>query len=186
MPTKYNHLRYYSSMKNRLIIPKFDIKSGMIISFPYAGSYDRRPLVFVMDTNEYVSPEKKSFSGVNLNYLPMAEINSFFLKLLNRAGWELDEKTDFPKLDIWDEEDPGVRVETLYNVLVKKQLLQRGKDCWRTYKYKKVRTVQQIKFQFQISPLKEIADADFTKLDKIDKSTMHKLLRGGNKDENKL
>jgi hypothetical protein len=178
MPTKFNHLRYYSAMKDRLIIPKFHITSGMIINFPYSGGSDKRPLVFVMDTDEYKSPDKKNFSGVNLNYLPISEINNFFIKLLNRAGWELDEKTDFPKLDIWDEEDPGVRVETLYNVLVKKQLLQRGKDCWRTYKYSKVTSVHQIKFNFQISPLKEILDADFSKLDKIDKSTMYKLLRG--------
>ena len=50
----------------------------MIITFRYpVGNKDPRPLVFVMDTDEYVTPAtKKSFSGINLNYLPIGELNN--------------------------------------------------------------------------------------------------------------
>ena len=58
MPTKYNHKKYYLNPKNRKQINKFDIKSGMIINFPYKGNSDKRPLVFVMDTDEYAKQEK--------------------------------------------------------------------------------------------------------------------------------
>jgi hypothetical protein len=177
MPSKYNHRRFYSAAKSRIQIPKFDIKAGMIVTFPYRG-YDKRPLIFVMDTDEFVKSDKKSFSGINLNYLPIAEVNKFFIKLLNRAGWEVDRKTKAPKVDLWDEDDPGVKVKTLYNALVKKQLLDRGKDCWRTYKYSKVRSVFQVKFEFDISPLREIMNEDFTKVKKISKSTMYRRLKG--------
>ena len=48
---KYNHRRYYNSMKNRKQIGKFDIKSGMIVTFGYPG-YDKNPLVFVLNYDQ--------------------------------------------------------------------------------------------------------------------------------------
>ena len=155
MPTKYNHKKYYLNPKNRKHINKFDIKSGMVINFPYKGNSDRRPLVFVMHTDEYAKPDKKSFSGINLNYLATNEINKFFIKLSKLIDWELDVKTQLPKLDLWEEEDPGVRPIRIYNSIVKKDLLKR-KDCWRTYKYDKVKIVEVIGFEFDVEPLKSL------------------------------
>ena len=155
MPTRYNHKRYYTKSKNRKILGKFDIKSGMIINFPYPGKSDKRPLVFVMDTDEYAKPDKKSFSGINLNYLSTTDINKFFIKLSNMVGWEIDVRTKLPKVDLWEEEDPGVKPTKIYNSIVKKDLLKR-KDCWRTYKYNKVKSVEMINFQFEVEPLKSL------------------------------
>ena len=188
MPTKYNHRKYYSSMKNRKAIGKFDIKTGMIINFSYDG-YDKRPLVFVVDTNEYAQVDKKTFSGVNLNYISIGEVNKLFTRMLEKAGWELDKKTKLPKVDLFDEEDPGVKIEPIYNSIIKSTLLNRRKDCWRTYKYKKIKgSVEVVRFEFTISPLKEIVNVDFKGLKKINKTTMRRMLRGddGSLDENKL
>ena len=179
---KYNHKRYYNSMKNRRQIGKFDIKTGMIVTFGYRG-YDNNPLVFVMGTDEYVAPEKKMFHGVNLNYLPLGEINQLFIRILQRVGWEVDKATKMPKIDIFDEEDPGFRVEPIFNSIVKPRLIDRGRDCWRTYKYSKLRgSIQIVKFNFNISPLKEIMSPDFKNLPKISKTSMYKLLKGDDSD----
>ena len=188
MASKYNHRKYYSAMENRKQVGKFSISTGMIITFNYTG-YDKKPLLFVMDTDEYTSPDKKSFSGVNLNYLPIGEINNFFIRVLQRVGWEMDKVTKMPKIDLYDEENPGFKIEPIYTSIVKARLLNRGKDCWRTYKYDKVRgSVQIVKFQFNISPLKEIMNKDFKKLGKISKTSMYKILKGDDSDfdENKL
>jgi hypothetical protein len=180
--SKYNHRRYYNSMESRKNIGKFDIKTGMIVTFGYSG-YDKNPLVFVMDTQEYVSSDKKRFSGINLNYLPIGEINSLFVKILQRVGWEVDKATNMPKIDLFDEEDPGFRVEPVFTSVVHPTLMARGKDCWRTYKYSKLLgTTQIVKFNFNISPLKEIMNPNFKKLSKISKTSMHKLLRGDESD----
>ena len=87
------------------------------------------------------------------------------------------------------EENPGFKIEPIYTSIVKARLLNRGKDCWRTYKYSKVKgSVQIVKFEFNVSPLKEIVNQDFKKLDKINRTTMYQLLRGndGPFDEDKL
>ena len=82
MPTKHNHTRYYSKSKNRKNLAKFDIKTGMIVNFPYSGNSDKRPLVFVMETNTAGTKSKESsFSGINLNYLSLTDINKFFVKV---------------------------------------------------------------------------------------------------------
>ena len=68
------HRRFYSKQeKDKKSIGKLQIKSGMIIEFNYRDKSGKpsKPLVFVMDTNEYVAKDKKTFSGVNLNYVPM-------------------------------------------------------------------------------------------------------------------
>ena len=154
--TRYNHRKYYRKSENRSLIGKFQITTGMIITFRYPSKGDKRPLVFLMDTDEFASPsEKKSFSGINLNYLPIGELNRFFTKVSTRVGWELNPKTKLPKLDIWDEEDPGMRPNLIYKQFVKIQVLKK-RDAWRTYKYKKTSTVEQINFDFTVSPLKEI------------------------------
>ena len=56
---------------------------------------------------------------------------------------------------MWEEEDPGVRPIRIYNSIVKKDLLKR-KDCWRTYKYDKVKIVEVIGFEFDVEPLKSL------------------------------
>tara|TARA_Y100000034_G_scaffold107244_1_gene136625 strand:+ start:1881 stop:2456 length:576 start_codon:yes stop_codon:yes gene_type:complete len=175
--TKYDHRRFYNDRDRRSVINKWLVKSGQIVTFPYPA-YDKRPLVFVMDTDEYASKiEQKSFSGINLNYLPLQEINIFFIKMLSKAGWELDKHTNFPKVNLWEEEDPGLRPEVIYKNIVKKQLLVR-RDAWRTYKYKKIRLVEHINFRFIVSPLDEVADMGFVGRKKISESTMYRKVRG--------
>ena len=105
-------------MKNRKQIGKFDITTGMIVTFAYQG-YDKRPLVFVIDTDEYAPVGKKTFSGVNLNYLPISEVNNLFVRVLQKASWELDKKTKVPKVDLFDEENPGAKIEPIYNSIIK-------------------------------------------------------------------
>lgn len=174
MPSKFSHRKYYTDSKNRKVIGKFKITSGMIVNFRYPGT-DSKPLVFVMDTDEYVSPAKnKSFSGINLNYLSIGEINKFFIQVLSRANWEESKETGLPKVDLWDEEDPGTKPITIYNSFVKRGLLSR-KECWRTYKYNKVSTVEQIKFDFSMPPLTALKENKSLK--KISKSTMYRKLK---------
>ena len=188
MPSRYNHRKYYQSMKNRKQIGKFDITTGMIVTFAYQG-YDKRPLVFVIDTDEYAPVGKKTFSGVNLNYLPISEVNNLFVRVLQKASWELDKKTKVPKVDLFDEENPGAKIEPIYNSIIKATLLNRRKDCYRTYSYASLKgSVEIVKFEFNVSPLKEIVNQDFKKLDKINRTTMYQLLRGndGPFDEDKL
>ena len=130
MPSKFSHRKYYTDSKNRKVIGKFKITSGMIVNFRYPGT-DSKPLVFVMDTDEYVSPAK-------------------------------------------NEEDPGTKPITIYNSFVKRGLLSR-KECWRTYKYNKVSTVEQIKFDFSMPPLTALKENKSLK--KISKSTMYRKLK---------
>ena len=68
MPAKYNHRKYYSAPQNKKMIGKYQIKNGMIVTFKYQTTGDKAPLVFVMDTDEFTRSDKKSFSGINLNY----------------------------------------------------------------------------------------------------------------------
>ena len=148
MPTRYNHRKYYTQPLNRKRIGKYRIVNGMLITFRYKSKSDITPLVFVMDTDEYVTPsEKKSFSGVNLNYLPLGELNRFFVMVLQRAPWEQDKTTGMPKVDLYDDENPGVRPNIIYENIVKPKILQK-RDAWRTYKYNKITHVEQIAFTF--------------------------------------
>ena len=135
-----------------------------------------------MDTNEYVKPVDKDFSGINFNYVSIDEINHFFIRLLNIAKWEVG-ATGFPKVDIFDEDDPGARPEIVYTKEVKTRLLQK-RDCWRTYKYNKVNTVEQVNFRFNVSPLDEITSTVTNKntetnilVNSISKSTMYRKLK---------
>ena len=175
MPTKFNHKRFYISPENRKTMGKFQITTGMIINFKYKGIKDKKPLVFVMDTNEFVSPDKKSFSGINLNYLPLTDINKFFIRTLMHADWEKSKLTGLPKVNLWDDEDPGVKPIRVYNKVIKTQLLKR-RDCWRTYKYNKVGTVEHVMFDFTMSPLTALKENKSLK--KISQSTMYRKLRG--------
>ena len=127
----------------------------MIVEFFYTSRKNKeksKPLFFVMDTEERTSTKKKKISGINLNYLPYFEIESFFLKLLTKTDWELDKHTGAPKVNLWEEEDPGVRPIILYNAFVKKHLLERF-SCWRTYKYKTAKEMYQILYHFRTPPL---------------------------------
>ena len=100
------HKRFYPRKTDRVDLSKFHVKSGMIVEFPYrSGTKSSRPLVFVMDTEEHAQGKKKRFSGVNLNYLPLGEINQLFVRILQRVGWEVDKATKMPKIDLFDEEE---------------------------------------------------------------------------------
>ena len=78
------HKRFYSKREDKKSIPKLQIKTGMIIEFIYRkkDNSTTRPLVFVMDTDEYVARNKKTFHGIDLNYLPSQEVEKFFTNLL--------------------------------------------------------------------------------------------------------
>lgn len=133
------------------------IKSGMIVEFMYRDRNDNpsRPLVFVMDTNEYVASNKKTFSGLNLNHLPHTEVEKMFINMGTKVGWELDLETKFPKLNLYEEENVGVRPSVVFKPFVKAKILNRF-DCWRTYKYNGVKSVSHIKWKFQSKELKDI------------------------------
>jgi len=159
MANSFNHRRFYRAPQNRRRIGKYQVVNGMLISFKYKSKSDNRPLVFVMDTNEYATPtDKKSFSGVNLNYLPIGELNKFFLMMLKRVSWEQDKTTGMPKIDLWDNENPGVRPNIIYDNIVKPKLLQK-RDCWRTYKYNKITAVEQVAFKFADKALNDLVES---------------------------
>ena len=58
------HKRFYSKPENVKTIPRLNIKSGMIVEFMYKDKNGKpsKPLVFVMDTDEYVPRDKKFFT----------------------------------------------------------------------------------------------------------------------------
>ena len=112
-----------------------------------------------MDTDEYATPsKKKSFSGVNLNYLPVGELNKFFLLILKKAPWEKDKFTGMPKVDLYDNENPGIRPSVIYENIVKPRILKK-RDSWRTYKYNKITHVEQIAFKFENKVLNKLVQS---------------------------
>jgi len=151
------HRRFYSKQENLKSIPKMEIKSGMMVEFNYRDKDNKpsRPLVLVLDTDEYTTTMKKNFSGLNLNYLPHTEIEKLFENISQRVGWELDKQTNFPKLDLYEEENVGVRPMVIFKPFIKAKILNRF-DAWRTYKYRQVKTVKQIKYKFQSNKLSKI------------------------------
>ena len=153
------HKRFYSKPENVKTIPRLNIKSGMIVEFMYKDKNGKpsKPLVFVMDTDEYVPRDKKVFHGINLNYIPPTEIEKLFTNITKRAKFEIDRETKFPKIDLYEEEDIGVRPFIIFKPFVKAKLLPRF-DCWRSYKYTNVRSVKQIKYQFNSPALVDVYD----------------------------
>jgi hypothetical protein len=151
------HKRFYPKREDKIPIPKLQIKSGMIIEFNYRDKSGKpsKPLVFVMDTNEYVAKDKKTFSGVSLNYVPSMEIERLFRNIIKKTAFEIDKETKFPKLNLYEEEDIGLKPILIWKPFVKDKLMNRF-DCWRTFKYKNVKNVKQIKYQFTSEKLKEV------------------------------
>ena len=151
------HKRFYSKNEDIRTIPKLQIKTGMIVEFNYRDKdkSPSRPLVLVMDTDEYTTSKKKKFSRLNLNYLPHTEIEKLFENIITKVGGELDKETNFPKLDLYEEENIGVRPRIIFKPFIKTKILNRF-DAWRTYKYRQVKTVRQIKYRFKSENLSEI------------------------------
>ena len=151
------HRRFYSGRNDKKSIPPMDIKSGMIVEFQYRDRNNDKsiPLVFVVDTDEYGTKDKKLFHGLNLNHMPHTEVEKFFQAMGTKTGWELDKQSKFPKMNIYEEEDAGIRPTLVYKPIIKAKVLNRF-DCWRTYKYTRVKSVRQIKWNFQSKALKEI------------------------------
>tara|TARA_R100001443_G_C3354452_1_gene177604 strand:+ start:545 stop:1483 length:939 start_codon:yes stop_codon:yes gene_type:complete len=172
---RFNHKRYFQEQKFRKPLSKFSIRTGMIVHFNYPG-WDRKPTVFVMDTNEVGQPDNRSFSGINLDYLPIKEVNMFFMRALNRMSWEVDKLTKFPRGRLYDEEVGGLKPIALYNSVVKRTVLLK-RDCWRTYKYKKVKGVEQVKWKFSDPPLNQIWQNGFKKLNKLNVNEVERRLK---------
>ena len=151
------HRRFYSGRNDKKSIPPMDIKSGMIVEFQYRDRNNDKsiPLVFVVDTDEYGTKDKKLFHGLNLNHMPHTEVEKFFQAMGTKTGWELDKQSKFPKMNVYEEEDAGIRPDIFYKPIIKAKVLNRF-DCWRTYKYTRVKSVKQIKWNFQSKALKEI------------------------------
>tara|TARA_R100000322_G_scaffold145853_2_gene102008 strand:- start:143 stop:628 length:486 start_codon:yes stop_codon:yes gene_type:complete len=151
------HRRFYSKREDKVSIPKLQIKSGQIVEFSYRDKNNKpsKPLVFVMDTNEYVAKDKKTFSGVSLNYIPSMEIERLFKNIIKKTGFEIDKETKFPKINLYEEEDIGLRPSVIWKPFVKEKLMNRF-DCWRTFKYTNVRNVKQIKYNFTSKELQKI------------------------------
>ena len=150
------HRRFYPP-KNQKTIPPMNIKSGMIVEFMYRDKNGKpsKPLVFVVDTDEYVARDKKVFHGINLNHIPHTEVEKFFKAMGNKVGWELDKQSKFPKMNLYEEEDTGIRPNVFYKPIIKAKVLNRF-DCWRTYKYVRAKSVTQIKWNFESKALKEV------------------------------
>ena len=150
------HKRFYSKKGDKKEIPPMNIKSGMIIDFNYRDKDGKpsKPLVFVVNTDEYGAKNKKVFHGLNLNHIPHTEVEKFFKAMGNKVGWELDKQSNFPKMNIYEEEDAGVRPDVVYKPIIKAKVLNRF-DCWRTYKYTKVKSVKQIKWNFESNDMKK-------------------------------
>ena len=149
------HRRFYLKKDNKKTIPKMQIKSGMIVEFMYVNKQGKpsRPLVFVMDTEEF---DKKLFHGVNLNYLPATEVETLFKNIMKKTDFEVDKETKFPKVNLYEEEDPGgIRPFVIFKPFVKSKLFPRF-DCWRTFKYENVKNVRQIKWDFKSKALAEV------------------------------
>ena len=151
------HRRFYSGRNDKKSIPPMDVKSGMIVEFQYLDRNKDKsiPLVFVVDTDEYGTKDKKLFHGLNLNHIPHTEVEKFFQAMGTKTGWELDKQSKFPKMNLYEEEDTGLRPDVFYKPIIKAKVLNRF-DCWRTYKYTRVKSVKQIKWNFQSKALKEI------------------------------
>ena len=151
------HRRFYSKRTDKKRIAPMNIKSGMLIEFNYLDRDNNKsmPLVFVVDTDEYATRDKKVFHGINLNYMPPVEVEMFFGNMGHKAGWELDRESKFPKMNIYEEEDAGVRPNIFYKQVIKAKVLNRF-DCWRTFKYTQTKSVKQIKWNFQSKELKEV------------------------------
>ena len=151
------HRRFYTKRTDKKTIAPMNIKSGMLIEFNYLDKDNNKsmPLVFVVDTDEYATRDKKVFHGINLNYMPYTEVEKFFVSMSKKAGWELDRESRFPKMNIYEEEDAGIRPNVFYNQIIKAKVLNRF-DCWRTFKYIRAKSVKQIKWNFQSSELKEV------------------------------
>ena len=151
------HRRFYSGRNDKKSIPPMDVKSGMIVEFQYLDRNKDKsiPLVFVVDTDEYGTKDKKLFHGLNLNHMPHTEVEKFFQAMGTKTGWELDKQSKFPKMNVYEEEDAGIRPDIFYKPIIKAKVLNRF-DCWRTYKYTRVKSVKQIKWNFQSKALKEI------------------------------
>ena len=151
------HRRFYSGRNDKKSIPPMDIKSGMIVEFQYLDRNKDKsiPLVFVVDTDEYGTKDKKLFHGLNLNHIPHTEVEKFFQAMGTKTGWELDKQSKFPKMNLYEEEDTGLRPDVFYKPIIKAKVLNRF-DCWRTYKYTRVKSVKQIKWNFQSKELKEV------------------------------
>jgi hypothetical protein len=152
------HRRFYPAKNQRGISP-MNIKSGMIVEFMYRDKNNKisKPLVFVVDTDEYVARDKKVFHGINLNHIPPAEVEKFFIAMGDKVGWELDQQSNFPKMNLYEEEDVGIRPLVVYKPIIKAKVLTRF-DCWRTYKYIRTKSVMHIKWNFQSNKLKNIYD----------------------------
>ena len=151
------HRRFYSGRNDKKSIPPMDIKSGMIVEFQYLDRNKDKsiPLVFVVDTDEYGTRDKKLFHGLNLNHMPHTEVEKFFQAMGTKTGWELDKQSKFPKMNVYEEEDRGVRPVVIYKPIIKNKVLNRF-DCWRTYKYSRAKNVAQVKWNFDSKELKEI------------------------------
>ena len=152
------HKRFYLSEENQHSIPKLQIKSGMVIEFIYRNKQGdtSRPLVLVMDTEEQLSMKNKIFHGVNLNYIPFTEVEKLFINIMTKTSFRNDRETNFPRVNLYEEEDPkGIKPRIIYKPFIKTRLMPRF-DCWRSYKYSQMRNVKQIKFNFKSKKLTEV------------------------------
>jgi len=156
----YRHYNNYSLSSDTKIINKWDVQAGQIVTFRYKSHIqklkDRRPLLFVLDTDEYnPDPTIRALHGVNLNYIPEGEVEKMFLRILERVGWDIHKQTGFPRVDVWDEADTkAMRPVILYNTIIKPFVMPRF-HCWRTYKYRTITTVEAVKYNFDAKPLVE-------------------------------
>ena len=176
----FNHRSFYRGNENIHPISRFGLRNGMIINFRYRGGRDKKPLLFVIERDRKGSTVEKSVSGLNLNYMPIMDINRFFIRMLSKAGWEWDPNTRMPKVDIWDDKNPGYRTHSIYKTIIKPHVLNK-RDSWRTYTFDKISQLKQVKFNFDVPPLNKISE--FLPLGKTSQADANTMLKQINEDE---
>ena len=159
-PQIYRKYKYFPKSSDKKVLGKYEAQAGQIVMFRYRSSVkqtkDKLPLVFVVDTDEF-NPDvnARAIHGINLNYIPDGEVEKMFLFFLTKAGWDTHKITKFPRVNLWDEDDTlATRPEVLYRTIIQPFILPRF-NCWRTYKYKQISTVEAVHYHFNAKPLIE-------------------------------
>ena len=144
-------IRHTNSISDYEEINKWTAINGMVVRFFHnkTGIHDIKPLVFIMDTDEFNSkPDKRSISGINLNYLPETTVQKMFTRL-SRDLPMTDTKHghSFTRFAIRDEENPsGLPGHLIYSKIISPIIVKEW-DCYRTYLYKNLNSVQIINYK---------------------------------------
>ena len=154
-------VRHESSIISFEEVNKWTMINAMVVRFFHntTGIHDRKPLVFILDTDEFnPNPKKRSISGINLNYLPEPIIQKLFTKLSKQLTLtDTKHGHNFVRFAIKDEEDPkGTPGDIIYQKIIAPMLIKQW-DCYRTYLYNNLTRCELIDYRmnFRGKPTKD-------------------------------